>query len=95
MAEISADSLSELESYGQGKQYIYILTILHAGLPFGHLLDNSYCLFVQLLVATAACNFNIFYLAVLLYDESDDCPALYSRFTAFLWIAYLVLQKLH
>ena len=47
MAEISADSLSELESYGQGKQYIHFFALMHAWFPFGHLLDNTQSLFVQ------------------------------------------------
>ena len=82
MAEISADSLSELESYGQGKQYIHFFALMHAWFPFGHLLYYTQCLFVKQLVAGAACNFNFIYLTVFLYDKNDVGLAFNARIAA-------------
>ena len=95
MAEIPFVSLSELESYRQGKQHIYILSILHARFSFRHFLYDTYCLLVQHLVAAAACYLKVLYIAVLLDNESDDRSALNSCLAKFLRVVHLFLQILY
>ena len=67
---------------------------MHAWFPFRHLLYDTHCFIVQLLIAAAACYLKVFCLSVLLDNDGDDAPALNSSLTALLWVTYLVFASI-